>query len=124
MSKKNKGGGVKLNNIKPGSICELIHNDSIIFRITHVNDVGYPFSDLSVHTNLGWDGLTEGDHCVAYTNLYKECTPERKKMFFELVDKLRKDREKDLFNLYEAVRESSEYNIIMDATQVMEETGM
>lgn len=124
MSKKNKGGGNKLNNIKPGTICELIKNDCVMFRITHVNDCGYPFSDLSVHTNMGYDGLTEGNHCVAYTDMYKECSLKRKKQFFEYVYKCRCEREENLFKIYEDVRASGEYNMIMDMNTVLEETGM
>ena len=124
MSKKNKGGGNKLTNIIPGTICELVHNDSVMFRIIHVNDCGYPFSDLSVHVGMGYDGFTEGNHCVAYTPEYKECTPERKKMFFELVDKCRDERMRNLFITYETIREDGMYNMITDADVIMYEMGV
>lgn len=88
MKKKNKGRGKKMNNIKPGSICTLIHNDRIIFRITGVNDNGYPFSDFSIYRGVELeDSVTEGNHCVAYTDLYREATYEEMQIFFDIMNK-------------------------------------
>ena len=75
----------KFNNIKPGTICTLIHNNFIIFRIIRINDVGYPFSDLSVYNGIDLVDITKGDHCVAYTDLYREATKEEKELFFKIV---------------------------------------
>lgn len=85
MSKRNKGGGKKFNNIKPGTICTLIHNDFVIFRIIRINAVGYPFSDLSVYNGIDLVDITRGAHCVAYTDLYREATKEEKELFFKIV---------------------------------------
>ena len=87
---------MKFNNIKSGTICTLVHNDSVVFRITHVNDVGYPFAMHSYyhykHTKNLWPDeyefqINDKPICVAYTREYKEATEEQKKIFIDMEKK-------------------------------------
>lgn len=82
----------KFNNIKPGTICTLTHNKSVVFRITHVNDHGMPFAK---HSYYHYDNTT-GEYefqiddepvCMAYTTEYEEATEEQKKIFIEMEKK-------------------------------------
>ena len=68
--------GKKFNNIKPGTICALVHNDSLIFRITHINESGFPFAKHSLFCYSTWDEfqLDKKPVCMAYTTEYKEAT--------------------------------------------------
>lgn len=84
--------GKKFNNIKPGTICTFIHNDSVVFRITHVNDQGMPFAK---HSYFHYKNTT-GDYefqiddkpvCMGYTTEYKEATEEQKKIFIDMEKK-------------------------------------
>ena len=84
--------GKKFNNIKPGTICTLVHNDSIVFRITHINDVGYPFAKHSYFHYANTTGkyefqIDDKPVCMAYTTEYKEATPEQKKIFIDMEKK-------------------------------------
>ena len=83
--------GKKFNNIKPGTICTLVHNDSIVFRITHINDVGYPFAMHSMYVYKFKDKvefqIDEKPVCMAYTTEYKEATKEQKEMFINMEKK-------------------------------------
>ena len=84
--------GKKFNNIKPGTICTLIHNDSLVFRITHVNDIGYPFAKHSyfhyVYTSGEYEFQIDDEPvCMAYTTEYKEATEEQKKIFIDMEKK-------------------------------------
>jgi len=76
----------KFNDIKPGTICTLIHNDSLVFRIMYVNDVGYPFAKHSYYHYKHTTGelifqIEDEPMCVAYTTEYKEATEEQKEKF-------------------------------------------
>ena len=68
--------GKKFNNIKPGTICTLVHNDSLIFRITHINESGFPFAIHSLYCYSTWDEfqIDKKPVCMAYTTEYKEAT--------------------------------------------------
>ena len=71
----------KFNNIKPGTICTLVHNDSLIFRITHINESGFPFAMHSLYCYPSFDEfqIDKKPICMAYTTEYKEATEEQKK---------------------------------------------
>lgn len=80
---------MKFNNIKPGTICTLTHNHSIVFRITHVNDQGMPFAK---HSYFHYENTT-GEYefqiddkpvCMAYTTEYEEASKEQKEKFIEM----------------------------------------
>lgn len=75
--------GKKFNNIIPGTICTLVHNNSLIFRITHVNEFGYPFAKHSLYCYSTWNEFQIDDKpvCMAYTTEYKEATKEQKEKF-------------------------------------------
>ena len=75
--------GKKFNNIKSGTICTLVHNDSLIFRITHINESGFPFAMHSLFCYSTWDEfqLDKKPVCMAYTTEYKEATKEQKEKF-------------------------------------------
>lgn len=77
--------GKKFNNIKPGTICTLIHNDALVFRIIHINDVGYPFAMHSMWMNEFQ--IDEKPICMAYTTEYKEATKEQVEKFIALEKK-------------------------------------
>ena len=81
--------GKKLNNIKPGTICTLVHNDSLIFRITHINESGFPFAKHSLYCYSTWDEfqLDKKPVCMAYTTEYKEATKEQKEKFINMETK-------------------------------------
>ena len=81
--------GKKFNNIKPGTICTLVHNDSLIFRITHINESGFPFAKHSLYCYSTWDEFQLDDKpvCMAYTTEYKEASNEQKKIFIEMEKK-------------------------------------
>lgn len=81
--------GKKFNNIKPGTICTLVHNDSLIFRITHINDMGYPFAKHSLYCYSTWDEfqIDKKPVCMAYTTEYKEATKEQKEKFIDMETK-------------------------------------
>lgn len=84
--------GKKFNNIKPGTICTLVHNDSVVFRITHVNDVGYPFAKHSYYHLVHTTGeyifqIDNKPVCMGYTTEYKEATEEQKKIFIDIEKK-------------------------------------
>lgn len=74
--------GKKFNNIKPGTICTLIHNDWIVFRITHINEFGFPFTMHSMYKDEFQ--IDEKPVCIAYTDLYKEATKEQKENFIKM----------------------------------------
>lgn len=81
--------GKKFNDIKPGTICTLVHNDSIVFRITHINDIGYPFAKYSYYHYKHTTGeyifqIEDKPICVAYTTEYKEATKEQKERFIKM----------------------------------------
>ena len=78
--------GKKFNNIKPGTICTLVHNDSLIFRITHINESGFPFAKHSLFCYSTWDEfqLDKKPVCMAYTTEYKEATKEQKEKFIKM----------------------------------------
>ena len=81
--------GKKLNNIKPGTICTLVHNDSLIFRITHINESGFPFAKHSMYCYSTWDEfqLDKKPVCMAYTTEYKEASKEQKEKFIAMEQK-------------------------------------
>ena len=76
----------KFNNIKPGTICTLVHNDSLIFRITHINESGFPFAKHSLFCYSTWDEfqLDKKPVCMAYTTEHKEATREQKEKFIKM----------------------------------------
>lgn len=76
----------KFNNIKPGTICTLVHNDLLIFRITHINESGFPFAKHSLFCYSTWDEfqLDKKPVCMAYTTEYKEATREQKEKFIKM----------------------------------------
>ena len=76
----------KFNNIKPGTICTLVHNDLLIFRITHINESGFPFAKHSLFCYSTWDEfqLDKKPVCMAYTIEYKEATREQKEKFIKM----------------------------------------
>lgn len=76
----------KFNNIKPDTICTLVHNDSLIFRITHINESGFPFAKHSLFCYSTWDEfqLDKKPVCMAYTTEYKEATREQKEKFIKM----------------------------------------
>ena len=74
--------GKKFNNIKSGTICTLIHNDSIVFRITHINESGFPFAMHSMYKDEFQ--VDKKPVCMAYTDLYKEATKEQKEKFLKM----------------------------------------
>ena len=78
--------GKKFNNIKPGTICTLVHNDSLVFRITHINESGFPFAKHSLFCYSTWDEfqLDKKPVCMAYTTEYKEATKEQKEKFIKM----------------------------------------
>ena len=78
--------GKKFNNIKPGTICTLLHNDSLIFRITHINESGFPFAKHSLFCYSTWGEfqLDKKPVCMAYTTEYKEATREQKEKFIKM----------------------------------------
>ena len=78
--------GKKFNNIKPGTICTLLHNDSLIFRITHINESGFPFANHSLFCYSTWYEfqLDKKPVCMAYTTEYKEATKEQKEKFIKM----------------------------------------
>lgn len=79
--------GKKFNDINPGTICILVHNDSLIFRITHINEVGYPFAKYSMYCYSTCDEfefqINDKPVCMAYTTEYKEATKEQKEKFIK-----------------------------------------
>ena len=81
--------GKKFNNIKPGTICTLVHNDSLIFRITHINESGFPFAKHSLYCYSTWNEfqLDKKPVCMGYTTEYKEATEEQKKIFIDMEKK-------------------------------------
>ena len=81
--------GKKFNNIKPGTICTLVHNNSLIFRITHINESGFPFAKHSLYCYSTWDEfqLDKKPVCMAYTTEYKEATKEQKEKFINMETK-------------------------------------
>ena len=88
--------GKKFNNIKPGTICTFIYNDSVVFRITHVNEQGFPFAKHSYfhykYTNYCYEDkyefqIDDNPVCMGYTTEYKEATEEQKKIFIDMEKK-------------------------------------
>lgn len=83
----------KFNNIKAGTICTLVHNDLLTFRITHVNELGYPFAKHSMYLYKYADPsyyefqIDKKPVCMAYTIEYKEATKEQKEKFIEMEQK-------------------------------------
>lgn len=84
--------GKKFNNIKPGTICTFIHNKSVVFRITHVNDQGMPFAK---HSYFHYE-YTTGEYefqiddkpvCMGYTTEYMEASKEQKEKFIAMEQK-------------------------------------
>ena len=80
---------MKFNNIKPGTICTLVHNDSLIFRITHINESGFPFAKHSLYCYSTWDEfqIDKKPVCMAYTTEYKEASKEQKEKFIAMEQK-------------------------------------
>ena len=80
---------MKFNNIKPGTICTLVHNNSLIFRITHINESGFPFAMHSLYCYSTWDEfqLDKKPVCMAYTTEYKEASKEQKEKFIAMEQK-------------------------------------
>lgn len=78
--------GKKFNNIKPGTIGTLVHNDSLIFRITHINESGFPFAKHSLFCYSTWYEfqLDKKPVYMAYTTEYKEATIEQKEKFIKM----------------------------------------
>ena len=74
--------GKKFNNIKSGTICTLIHKDWIVFRITHINESGFPFAMHSMYKDEFQ--IDEKPVCMGYTDLYKEATKEQKEKFIKM----------------------------------------
>ena len=84
--------GKKFNDIKPGTICILTHNDSLVFRITHVNDVEYPFAKHSYYHYKNTTGdyefqIDDKPVCMGYTIEYQEATEEQKTIFINMEKK-------------------------------------
>ena len=83
---------MKFNNIKPGTICTLTHNKSVVFRITHVNDRGLPFAKHSYFHYANTTGdyefqIEDKPICMAYTTEYEEASKEQKERFIEMEKK-------------------------------------
>ena len=84
--------GKKFNNIKPGTICTLTHNKSVVFRITHVNDQGMPFAKYSYFHYANTTGkyefqIDDKPVCMAYTTEYEEASKEQKEIFIKMESK-------------------------------------
>ena len=84
--------GKKFNNIKPGTICTMINNKSLVFRITHVNDQGFPFAKHSCYHYENTTGeyefqIDDKPVCMAYRTEYEEASNEQKKIFIEMEKK-------------------------------------
>ena len=84
--------GKKFNNIKPGTICTFIYNDAVVFRITHINESGFPFAKHSYyhykHTTDEYEfQIDDKPVCMGYTTEYKEATEEQKKIFINMEKK-------------------------------------
>ena len=81
--------GKKFNDIKSGTICTLVHNDSLIFRITHINEVGFPFAMHSLYCYPSFDEfqIDKKPVCMAYTTEYCEATKEQKEKFINMEKK-------------------------------------
>lgn len=101
--------GKKFNNIKPGTICTFIHNDAVVFRITHVNESGFPFAQHSYyhykHTKDLWPDeyefqIDKKPICMGYTTEYQEATKEQKEIFIKMEQK-----ETNIANLKKALHE-------------------
>lgn len=98
--------GKKFNDIKSGTICTLVHNDSLIFRITHINEVGYPFAKYSMYCYSTCDEfefqIDDKPVCMAYTTEYKEATKEQKEKFIKAEAKeIYKKTENNSENIYD-----------------------
>ena len=87
---------MKFNNIKPGTICTFIHNDAVVFRITHVDKSGFPFAKYSYyhykHTKDFWPNkyefqIDDKPVCMGYTTEYKEASKEQKEKFIAMEQK-------------------------------------
>lgn len=74
--------GKILNNIKPDTICTLTYNDSLVFRVTHVNASGFPFAKHSYYYEYTTGNyefqIDDKPVCMAYTTEYKEANEEQK----------------------------------------------
>ena len=84
--------GKKFNNIKPGTICTFIHNDVVVFRITHINESGFPFAKYSYyhykHTSGEYEfQIDDKPVCMGYTTEYKEASKEQKEKFIAMEQK-------------------------------------
>ena len=84
--------GKKFNDIKPGTICTLTHNKSVVFRIVHTNDQGMPFAKHSYYHYVNTTGkyefqIDDKPVCMAYSTEYEEASKEQKKMFIEMEKK-------------------------------------
>lgn len=84
--------GKKFNNIKPGTICTMTHNKSLVFRITHINDQGMPFAKHSYYHYANTTGdyefqIDKKPVCMAYTTEYEEASKEQKEKFIEMEKK-------------------------------------
>ena len=78
--------GKKFNNIKPGTICTFIYNDAVVFRITHINESGFPFAKYSMYHYKYTTGeyefqIDDKPVCMGYTTEYKEATKKQKEKF-------------------------------------------
>ena len=84
--------GKKFNNIKPGTICTFIHNDAVVFRITHIDKSGFPYGKLSYyhykHTTGEYEfQIDDKPICMGYTTEYKEASKEQKEKFIAMEQK-------------------------------------
>ena len=84
--------GKKFNNIKPGTICTFIYNDAVVFRITHINESGFPFAKYSMYHYKYTTGeyefqIDDKPVCMGYTTEYKEATKEQKEKFIAMEQK-------------------------------------
>lgn len=75
------------NNIKPGTICTLTKNHSIIFELSRIDDNGWPYARRLVHcgTPTWWDIDDDYEGCVTYCDLFEEATPEQQQLFYKLI---------------------------------------
>ena len=83
---------MKFNNIKPGTICTFIHNDAVVFRITHIDKSGFPYGKHSYyhykHTTDEYEfQIDDKPICMGYTTEYKEASNEQKKIFIDMEKK-------------------------------------
>lgn len=73
-------------DIKPGTICTLTKNHSIVFKLSRIDDNGWPYTKMLVHGDKRtWQSVYGDDEgCVTYCDLFEEATPEQKRLFEEV----------------------------------------